>query len=41
MLPLGLRVQEKIERLIDKHMCSVGKYVYRYSCPVLTISRRI
>ncbi|KAK7940791.1 prolyl-tRNA synthetase [Apiospora aurea] len=24
MLPLGLRVQEKLERLIDKHMLSVG-----------------
>jgi hypothetical protein len=26
MLPLGLRVQEKLERLIDKHMRSVGVY---------------
>jgi prolyl-tRNA synthetase len=25
MLPLGLRVQEKLERLIDKHMNSLGK----------------
>lgn len=26
MLPMGLRVQEKLERLIDKHMRSVGKF---------------
>ena len=26
MLPLGLRVQEKIERLIDKHMQSLGRF---------------
>lgn len=25
MLPLGLRVQEKLERLIDKYMRSVGE----------------
>lgn len=25
MLPLGLRVQDKLERLIDKHMRSVGE----------------
>ena len=24
LLPLGLRVQDKIEKLIDKHMQSVG-----------------
>jgi prolyl-tRNA synthetase len=24
MLPLGLRVQEKIEKLLDKHMHSIG-----------------
>ncbi|VZH93561.1 unnamed protein product [Fusarium fujikuroi] len=26
LLPLGLRVQDKIEKLIDKHMHSVGQY---------------
>lgn len=26
LLPLGLRVQDKIEKLIDKHMRSVGQY---------------
>ena len=26
LLPLGLRVQEKLERLIDKHMVSLGTY---------------
>lgn len=26
MLPLGLRVQDKLERLIDKHMRTVGMY---------------
>lgn len=25
MLPLGLRVQEKLERLIDKYMRSIGE----------------
>ena len=24
-LPLGLRIQEKIERLLDKHMAKIGK----------------
>jgi prolyl-tRNA synthetase len=27
LLPLGLRVQDKIEKLIDKHMHSVGSYI--------------
>lgn len=27
MLPMGLRVQEKVERLIDKHMQSIRKYI--------------
>jgi prolyl-tRNA synthetase len=26
LLPLGLRVQDKIEKLVDKHMHSVGQY---------------
>jgi prolyl-tRNA synthetase len=26
MLPLGLRVQDKIEKLIDKHMQSLGAF---------------
>jgi prolyl-tRNA synthetase len=26
MLPLGQRIQEKVERLIDKHMQSLGAY---------------
>ena len=25
MLPLGLRVQTKVEKLLDKHMSSIGK----------------
>lgn len=25
MLPLGLRVQEKLERLVDKHMRTLGE----------------
>lgn len=28
MLPFGLRVQEKIERLIDKHMRSFGRFMH-------------
>lgn len=28
MLPFGLRVQDKIERLIDKHMLSFGGFMY-------------
>lgn len=35
MLPLGLRVQDKLERLIDKHMRSVGELhlsLSEYSC---------
>lgn len=32
MLPLGLRVQEKLEGLIDKYMRSVG-VLYRYLFP--------
>lgn len=31
MLPLGLRVQEKLERLIDKHMQSVGASHFNFS----------
>lgn len=27
-LPLGLRVQEKIERLIDKHMSKIGAFYF-------------
>lgn len=30
-LPLGLRVQEKIERLLDKHMANIGK-IARLDC---------
>ena len=30
-LPLGLRVQEKIERLLDKHMAKIGKIALLYS----------
>lgn len=30
MLPLGLRVQDKLERLIDKHMRSVGMPPYAF-----------
>ena len=26
LLPLGLRIQEKLERLIDKHMVGLGTY---------------
>jgi hypothetical protein len=29
MLPLGLRVQDKLEGLIDKHMRSLGTIIYR------------
>lgn len=25
MLPLGLRVQSKVEKLLDKHMSSIGE----------------
>jgi len=31
MLPLGLRVQDKLERLIDKHMRSVGEQEFLVS----------
>ena len=36
MLPLGLRVQDKLERLIDKHMRSVGMPIYA-SCARSTV----
>lgn len=37
MLPLGLRVQEKLERLIDKHMQSLGMFtsVHRRICRLM------
>lgn len=41
MLPLGLRVQEKIERLIDKHMRSLGRLALRISVIILTVRRRV
>lgn len=28
MLPLGLRVQEKLEGLVDKHMRSLGMWLF-------------
>jgi hypothetical protein len=30
MLPLGRRVQDKLEALIDKHMSSLGKNSFEY-----------
>lgn len=43
MLPLGLRVQDKLERLIDRHMQSLGRcfnaqLLYEYP---LTLPRRL
>lgn len=40
MLPLGLRVQEKLERLIDKYMRSVGERASSYFYAVVLTRRR-
>lgn len=40
MLPLGLRVQEKLERLIDKYMRSVGEKLCIIAMYVLSLTGR-
>lgn len=40
MLPLGLRVQEKLERLIDKYMRLVGKQASFCSYAIVLTRRR-
>jgi hypothetical protein len=39
MLPLGVRVQEKLERLLDEHMQSIGNAIIpkRFWRLILTI----
>lgn len=37
-LPLGLRIQEKIERLLDKHMTRIGIFKLKSSFHLITNS---
>jgi len=43
MLPLGLRVQEKAEALIDKHMVRIGKernYISIFIAEIVQVHQR-